>query len=183
MALQKKALVAAERDDARRQDWRTEQAALAADRLVVVDETSTSIALTRRYAWAPSGERAVGTVPRNHGTPTTLVAALTPDGLGPALTLAGAMNTDAFYVYVRDFLGPSLRPGQIVLLDNLSAHHAAAVQELIADRGCQVLYLPPYSPDFSPIERWPSPNSRRSCAGSGPAPRRRSTMRSARRLT
>ena len=144
--------MAAERDDARRQSWRTANAALAADRLVVVDETSTSIALTRRYAWAPSNARAVGAVPRNHGTPTTLVASLTPDGLGPAMTLAGALDTEAFYVYVRDVLGPSLRPGQIVLLDNLSAHHAAAVRDLIEDRDCQVLYLPPYSPDFSPIE-------------------------------
>lgn len=145
-------MVATERDDARRQRWRDETASLAADRLVVVDETSTSIALTRRYAWAPSKERAVGVVPRNHGTPTTLVASLTPNGVGPAMTLAGALNTEAFYVYVRDLLGPSLRPGQIVLLDNLSAHHAAAVRDLIEDRGCAVLYLPPYSPDFSPIE-------------------------------
>lgn len=145
-------MVAAERNGAVRESWRAQNATLGADRLIVVDETSTSISLTRRYAWAPSTERAVGAVPRNHGIPTTLIASLTPDGLGPALTLAGAVTTDTFYVYVRDFLGPSLRPGQVVLLDNLSAHKAAAVRELIEARGCEVLYLPPYSPDFSPIE-------------------------------
>jgi transposase len=145
-------VVAAERDDTLRAQWREENATLDADRLVVVDETSTSITLTRRYAWAPSDERATGSVPRNHGTPTTLVCALTPDGLGPAMTLAGAMDTEAFHVYVRDFLCPSLSPGQVVMLDNLSAHKAEAVRDLIEARACHVLYLPPYSPDFSPIE-------------------------------
>ncbi len=148
----KKTVVATERDDTLRAQWREENAPLDADRLVVVDETSTSIALTRRYAWAPSDERATGSVPRNHGTPTTLVCALTPDGLGPAMTLAGAVDTEAFYVYVRDFLCPSLSPGQVVMLDNLSAHKAEAVRDLIEACACHVLYLPPYSPDFSPIE-------------------------------
>lgn len=68
------------------------------------------------------------------------------------MTLEGALDTAAFHVYVRDFLAPSLRPGQVVLLDNLSAHKADAVSDLIAARGCRLLYLPPYSPGFSPIE-------------------------------
>jgi len=145
-------VVATERDDTRRKEWRAENASLDASRLVIVDETSTSLALTRQYGWAPSHERASGKAPRNHGTPTTLVASLTSDGLGPAMTLHGALDTEAFVVYVRDFLAPSLRPGQVVLLDNLSAHKAEVVRDLIADRQCQLLYLPPYSPDYSPIE-------------------------------
>ena len=144
--------MARERDDALRSAWRREHATLNAADLVVIDETSTSIALLRRYGWAPADERATGRAPRNHRKPTTLVCALTPDGLGPALTLPGALDSEAFHVYVRDLLCPRLRPGQIVLLDNLSAHKADAVRELIAARGCTLLYLPPYSPDFSPIE-------------------------------
>lgn len=145
-------MVATERDDTRRKEWRAENASLDATRLVIVDETSTSVALTRRYGWAPSQERASGKAPRNHGQPTTLVASLTKDGLGPAMTLQGALDTEAFHVDVRDFLAPSLRPGQVVPLDNLSAHKAEVVRDLIAERQCQLLYLPPYSPDYSPIE-------------------------------
>jgi transposase len=77
---------------------------------------------------------------------------LTKDGLGPALTLNGALTTAAFRVYVRDLLAPSLQPGQIVLLDNLAAHKATDITALIRARGCEVLFVPPYSPDFNPIE-------------------------------
>ena len=120
---------------------------------VFVDETSTSIALTRRSARAPRGERVGGQVPRNYGQPTTLIAALPPTGLGAAMTLSGAANPAAFTAYVRELLGPSLRPGQIVLLDNVRFHHAAPLRELIEARGCRLLCLPPYSPDFTPIEQ------------------------------
>lgn len=121
--------------------------------LVFVDETSSNIAMTRRYARSPRGERAEGHVPRNYGTCTTLVAALSPEGLGEAMTLPGAMNTAAFTVYIRYLLCPSLRPGQVVVIDNLSCHHAAGVRELIEGRGCTLRFLPSYSPDFSPIEQ------------------------------
>jgi transposase len=145
-------LVATERDVARRARWREDTRHLDARRFVVVDETSTSIALTRHYAWAPKSERAHGAIPRNHGVPTTVVAALTPDGLGPAMTRQGPIDTAAFVAYVEHVLGPHLKPGQIVLLDNLSAHKSEQVRTLIAQRQCHLLYLPPYSPDFSPIE-------------------------------
>jgi transposase len=145
-------LVATERDDKRRAAWRQDAQRLDARQFVIVDETSTTISLVRGYAWAPTNERARGAVPRNHGTPTTLVASLTPAGLGPAMTLPGALDTAAFEVYIRDVLGPTLQPGQIVVLDNLSAHKADVVREEIEHRHCQLLYLPPYSPDFSPIE-------------------------------
>jgi transposase len=150
---QKKSLSASEQDPAARAAWRAAVATRDPDDFVFVDETSTTIALTRRYARAPRGQRARGQVPRNHGTPTTLLAALSPAGLGAAMTLEGAANTDAFLVYLRELLCPTLRPGQLVILDNVSFHRAEAVRELIEGAGCQVLFLPPYSPDFNPIEQ------------------------------
>jgi transposase len=92
-------------------------------------------------------------VPRNHGKNTTLVAALTPDGLQAPWTIEGAMDTAAFERYVQEVLGPTLRAGQIVVLDNLSVHKAASIREAIAARGCALLFLPPYSPDSTPIEQ------------------------------
>jgi transposase len=144
--------VAAERDAAGRAAWRQEIAAHAPARFVFVDESSTTIALTRRYGWAPHDERLVAAVPRNHGRPTSVVAALTPAGLGPVMTREGAIDTPAFVAYVRELLVPTLEPGQIVILDNLSVHKAEAVRTLVEAHGCQLLFLPPYSPDFSPIE-------------------------------
>lgn len=125
---------------------------MAAADLVFVDETQTHLSLTRRYARAPRGERAVGTVPRNWGSSTTLVAALSPAGLGAALTLQGAVDTDWFTLYVRDLLCPTLEPGQVVVLDNLSSHKGPGVRAAVEAAGCQLLFLPPYSPDFAPIE-------------------------------
>lgn len=117
-----------------------------------MDECHTTLALTRPYARSPRGERAVGSVPRNHGTPTTLIAALNPAGIQAALTLPGAVDKLAFRVYVRDILGPTLRPGQVVAVDNLSVHHDPEVQALIAARDCLLIYLPAYSPDLAPVE-------------------------------
>jgi transposase len=150
--LQKKTLAASEQNERLRATFRVQIAAIPAERLVAVDETATTIALTRRYARAPRQQRAHGDVPKNHGLPTTLVAALTPAGFGPAMTRQGAIDTAAFRVYVRDLLAPTLRPGQIVLLDNLGAHKAADIRAMIEARGAEVLYIPPYSPDFNPIE-------------------------------
>lgn len=109
--------------------------------------------MTPRYARAPRGERAVGSAPRNHGPNVTLLAALTPAGIGPALVVAGAADRPAFALYVEQLLVPSLRPGQVVVLDNLSVHKAAAIEDLIAGAGCRLLFLPAYSPDFTPIEQ------------------------------
>ncbi len=92
-------------------------------------------------------------MPRNHGKNTTLVAALTPDGLQAPWTIEGAMDTAAFERYVTKVLGPTLRPGQIVVLDNLSVHKADSIREAIEARHCQLLFLPPYSPDLTPIEQ------------------------------
>jgi transposase len=109
--------------------------------------------LTRLYGWAPQNQRATGSVPRNHGKNTTLVAALAPDGLQVPWLIEGAMDSETFEWYIRQQLAPTLRPGQVVVLDNLSAHKADHMRQAIEARGCQLLYLPPYSPDFTPIEQ------------------------------
>ena len=113
-----------------------------------LDETAAHVAMTPRYARAPRGARVHGAVPRNRGQNTTLLAALSAAGVGPVMTLDGA----AFVAYVREFLAPALRPGQVVVLDNLAVHKAPAARALVEARGCRLLFLPAYSPDLSPIE-------------------------------
>lgn len=124
----------------------------AAAAFVIIDETGSNLNLTPRYARAPRGVRAIGTVPRNTPPNTTLVAALSTAGMGAAMVLDGAMDTAAFLVYVEHFLVPTLRAGQIVVLDNLSVHQHTRVRELVETAGCELWYLPAYSPDLSPIE-------------------------------
>ena len=152
LAAQKKSLIAAERDEVARRAWRDEAAALDPAELIFIDETSTHTAMTRRQARAPRGERAVGRVPRNHGPNVTLLAALTPAGVGPALAIAGAVDGTAFTLYAERLLAPTLRPGQIVVLDNLSAHKSADARTAVEAVGARLLFLPAYSPDFNPIE-------------------------------
>lgn len=132
--------------------WREAAAHLDPADLIFVDETSTHTAMTRRRARAPRGERAVGRVPRNHGPNVTLLAALTLEGIGPALTISGSVTGNAFTAYAHRVLAPSLRPGQVVVLDNLSAHKQAAARLAIEAVGARLLFLPAYSPDFNPIE-------------------------------
>lgn len=125
---------------------------LDATRLVFVDESGSNIALTPLYARAPKGQRAYGSVPRNRGKNTTLLASLSVEGIGASMLLEGGTTAAAFEIYLEQILLPSLAPGQIVVMDNLSAHKGARVRQLIEERGCQLLFLPAYSPDFSPIE-------------------------------
>jgi transposase len=150
---EKKALAASERDEAARTAWREAVAQLDPQQLVFVDESGTHTSLTRLVGWAPHDQRATGSVPRHQGKHTTLVAALTPDGLQVPWTIEGAMDTAAFERYVQEELGPMLRPGQIVVLDNLRVHKADSIREAIEARQCTLLFLPPYSPDFMPIEQ------------------------------
>jgi len=117
-----------------------------------VDESGASVRLTRRYARAPRGERAVGHIPRNHGTTTSRVAALAPAGLQAPLRRLGAFTADTFATSVEQVLCPVLRPGQVVVLDHLSIHKSVRVRTAIASAGCDLRFLPPYSPDFAPIE-------------------------------
>ena len=152
MAAQKKSLIATERDEAARAAWRDEVATLQSADLVFVDETSTHSALPRRRARAPRGTRALGRGPRNHGPTVTLLAALTPAGIGPAVTMPGAGDGAAFAVYAERVLAPSLRPGPIVILDKLSAHQSDRARQAVAAAGARLLCLPAYAPNVNPIE-------------------------------
>jgi transposase len=125
---------------------------LDARQLVFVDECGTHTSMTRRYARAPKGERAYGSVPRNRGKNTTLLASIGLEGMGPCLVVEGTTTKIIFEAYVERVLAPALSPGQVVVMDNLTAHKGSRVRELVEGRGCELLYLPPYSPDFSPIE-------------------------------
>lgn len=121
-------------------------------RLWFVDECGTHIALRPLYARSPRGQRAVGSVRRSRGTVTTLIAALTLDGLGAAFALEGGVDGDAFEVYVREVLVPVLSPGDVVVWDNLGAHKDSRARALVEGRGCEVVFLPAYSPDLTPVE-------------------------------
>ena len=143
---------ASERDEEARGAWRERVRPLDPKRLVFVDECSTNIALTRLYARAPRGERAFGRAPRNWGKNITLIASLSVEGIGAAMSVEGATDAVAFEAYVEHFLAPTLKEGQVVVMDNLQVHKSARVKELIEEAGAEVLFLPPYSPDFSPIE-------------------------------
>jgi transposase len=151
-AAQKKSLIAQERDEAGRRTWRSEVAVLDPATLVFLDETSTPTTLTPLRARAPRGERAVGRVPRGRWHAVTLLATLTPAGMGAAMLLDGAADQPAFEAFVAQQLVPSLRPGQTVILDNLSVHKSPRAREAIEAAGCALRFLPTYSPDFNPIE-------------------------------
>jgi transposase len=109
--------------------------------------------MTRRYARAPRGQRLVAAVPQGHWKISTFVAALRTSGLTAPLVVDGAMNGDIFRAYVEQILAPTLKPGDIVILDNLASHKVAGVREAIAACGASLVYLPPYSPDLNPIEQ------------------------------
>jgi transposase len=130
----------------------TVAAEIDARRLAFVDEMGTNTSLSPSYAWAPRGERASCSVPRNRGKNTTLLSSMTLEGLGPSLAVEGATDREVFEAYVERLLAPTLRRGQVVVMDNLTAHKGERVRELIEERGCELLYLPPYSPDLNPIE-------------------------------
>ncbi len=108
--------------------------------------------MTRLRARAPRGERAYGRVPRNRGKNTTLLASMTAEGMGPSMAVVGSTKKTVFETYVERVLAPSLSPGQVVVMDNLGAHRGHRVRKLVEGSGCSLLFLPPYSPDFSPIE-------------------------------
>ena len=121
-------------------------------RLIFFDESGINLSMTRAYGRAPAGVRAEGFVPKNWGDSTTLAAGLSPDGIVAPLILRGSMTSEVFEGYVEQFVVRELRPGDIVLVDNLSAHKRPVIAHLIEGAGARLVFLPPYSPDFSPIE-------------------------------
>jgi transposase len=144
---------ARERYEAERAAWWEETAALEPAALVFVDKSGTNLAMTPRYGRAPRGQRVVGTAPRNHGPNVTLVAAMGAAGGTAAMTMTGATDGEVWALFVRRILVPSLRPGQIVVCDQLGVHKNQAMRQLIEAAGCHLRLLPAYSPDFSPIEQ------------------------------
>src|SRR3712207_2914753 len=114
----------------------------------------TNVSLSPLYAWSPKGKRAFGSAPRNWGKNVTLLASITRGGLGPCLAVEGATTREVFEAYLEGVLAPTLRGGRVVVMDNLSAHKGGRVKEIVQARGgCKLLYLPPYSPEFNPIEQ------------------------------
>ena len=154
MEPKKRSVGATERDEFLRAAWRVLVAGrIEANRFVFVDECSTNTSLRPLYAWSRRGERAPCSTPRNWGKNVTLLSSMTLWGMGPSVAVEGATTRTVFEAYLEEVLCPSLSPRQIVVMDNLSAHKGGRVRELVEGAGCEVVYLPPYSPDLNPIER------------------------------
>jgi len=122
------------------------------ERLVFVDECGTHTSMAPIYGYAPKGERLRLRVPRKRGKNTTLLSSVTLSGMGPSLAVEGATTAVVFEAYVERVLAPSLKEGQVVVMDNLGAHRPKRVRDLIERRGAKLLYLPSYSPEYNPIE-------------------------------
>ena len=137
----------------RREEWFEGQLDLDPERLVFIDETWASTNMARRHGRCRRGKRLRSSVPHGHWKTTTFIAGLRRSGMVAPMVLDGPINRDAFIAYVRQVLVPDLSPGDIVIMDNLSSHKVPAAREAIEAAGATLLFLPPYSPDFNPIEQ------------------------------
>jgi transposase len=157
ISLKKKSLHAAERNRPdvvlQRAEWTVLATGIDPHRLIFLDETFGTTAMTRLYGWGPIGERLYYSVPHGHWKTTTFVSALRLDGLIAPMVVDGALNGAIFLKYVQQELAPRLRSGDILVLDNLQTHKVAGVEQALWSHGVRVVYLPPYSPDFNPIEQ------------------------------
>jgi transposase len=148
--------------------------------LIFIDESGVNLALTRLYARAPRGVRAVGSVPQNYGQNLTVLAALDRNGIRAALVVPGATDGNVFRVFIEQVLVPTLHRGDQIILDNLSAHKVTGVAEALAQIGAQLSYLPPYSPDYNPIElAWSKIKQHLRTAGARTRPKLQSCLRTA----
>lgn len=136
-----------------RADWRERVAELAISRLRFIDESGNNLALTRLFGRAAPGQRIAEGVPQNRGENVTMLAAIGLSRVSAPMTVNGAVDGEVFLVYVREVLSPTLSEGEVVVMDNLSAHQVAGVREAIEAKGARLEYLPPYSPDYNPIEK------------------------------
>ena len=154
--IEKKTLCASEGDCERveqeRQAWREKTASIDPKRLIFVDETGMNLAMTRRYARAEGQARAYGSAPKNPGKNISLIASLSVDGKMTGMSFPGALDGEAYHVYVEKILCPTLQPDDIVVVDNLRVHEDERVRALIQSCGAQLWFLPPYSPRLNPIE-------------------------------
>ena len=137
---------------AAREHWIDGQNDLEPERLIFIDESGLSTKLARLRGWAPKGERCRAAIPHGHWKTITFVGGLTLTGFVAPMLLDGPMNGECFLAWVEQMLAPTLQPGRIVVMDNLPAHKVAGVRQAIEARGAKLLYLPPYGPDFNPIE-------------------------------
>jgi transposase len=144
--------VASERNNYKRAWYRRRVSGIDANRLIFIDEAAVNTAMTRHFGRAAPGQRVVEQVPRNYGAQTSMISALGLRGLVATMTLEGAVDTPAFDAYLNEVLAAKLRRGDVVVLDNLNVHKASQVEEVAARRGARVVWLAPYSPDYSPIE-------------------------------
>ena len=154
--MEKKSAHAAEQSRAdvlsRREAWFDAQLDLDPERLVFIDETGLSTKMARRHGRSRRGQRCRSPVPHGHWHTTTFTGALRLTGMTAPMVLDGPMNSAAFLAYVEQVLAPTLRPGDVVVMDNLPAHKPIVVREAIERTGAELRFLPPYSPDFNPIE-------------------------------
>ena len=137
----------------RREAWFDSQLELDPEKLIFIDETWASTNMARKNGRAPRGERLRASVPHGHWKTTTFVAGLRLSGLTAPMVLDGPINGVSFQAYVDQVLVPTLSPGDVVVMDNLASHKGAGVRKAIEAAGVTLLYLPPYSPDFNPIEK------------------------------
>ena len=137
---------------AARENWFDGQDDLDPERLIFIDESGLSTKMARLRGWAPKGERCRAAIPHGHWKTITFVGGLTLTGFVAPMLLDGPMDGESFLAWVEQMLAPTLRSGDIVVLDNLAAHKVAGVRQAIEARGAELHYLPPYSPDLNPIE-------------------------------
>lgn len=137
---------------AQRASWFGQFTEVRADQLVFIDEFGATTTMQRTHGRAPPGERVVSKVPHGHWKVLSTIAAMTVRGISVSATFDGATDADTFVAFVREGLVPTLVPGQVVVLDNLSSHKTPEVRRLVESAGATLLPLPPYSPDFNPIE-------------------------------
>ena len=133
--------------------WKKQQPSMELERLVFIDESGAKTNMTRLYGRAKNGARAVDSAPGGHWSTTTMISSIRLDGSTAPMVVNGPTNKEVFKVYVEKFLLPTLQKGDVVILDNLSAHKSKEIRELIESVGAVLWYLPPYSPDLKPIEK------------------------------
>ena len=137
----------------RRAQWRNYQGRIDPERLVFIDETWAKTNMTRTHGWAARGARLLAKIPHGHWNTTTFLAALRHDRIDAPCLFDGPINGELFLAYVERVLGPTLKPGDIVILDNLGSHKGKAVRKAIRAAGARLIFLPKYSPDLNPIEQ------------------------------
>lgn len=156
-AAEKKSLYAQEQDSeknqGRRQAWREALSRIDAQRLIFLDESGVTTEMTRRYGRAFGGERVREPNPAGHWKTLTLLGAMSIEGMIATMTVEAPTDGEVFLAYLEQVLCPRLKRGDVVVMDNLSSHKVAGVRERIEAAGAELLYLPPYSPDFNPIEQ------------------------------